>query len=142
MTVDERNEKGRGLIRNPFHCFTLLLFHSTEPCRKERHDKSATTISGTFTRALSIRGVFRTVLSSYPEPSYKTMHEAHVLARWGIYVACFSSMTVTVGYMALNPSNVELNPICHLLALLGAHHIFYVSGLRVNDGLTANNMME
>ena len=26
---------------------------------------------------------------------------------------------------------MELNPICHLLALLGAHHIFHVSGLRV-----------
>ena len=32
----------------------------------------------------------------------------------------------------LNPLNAELNPICHLLALLGAHHIFHVSGLRVN----------
>jgi len=31
----------------------------------------------------------------------------------------------------LNPLNAELNPICHLLALLGAHHIFHVSGLRV-----------
>jgi hypothetical protein len=31
-----------------------------------------------------------------------------------------------------NPLNAELNPICHLLALLGAHHIFLVSGLRVN----------
>ena len=31
----------------------------------------------------------------------------------------------------LNPLNVELNPICQLLALL-AHHIFHVSGLRVN----------
>jgi len=30
-----------------------------------------------------------------------------------------------------NPSNAELNPICHLLALLGAHYIFHVSGLRV-----------
>jgi len=30
-----------------------------------------------------------------------------------------------------NPLNTELNPICHLLALLGAHHIFHVSGLRV-----------
>jgi hypothetical protein len=28
-------------------------------------------------------------------------------------------------------SNAELNPICHLLALLGAHHILHVSGLRV-----------
>ena len=33
----------------------------------------------------------------------------------------------------INPSNAELDPICHLLALLGAHHIFHVSGLRVNE---------
>jgi len=28
-----------------------------------------------------------------------------------------------------NPLNAQLNPICHLLALLGAHHIFHVSGI-------------
>jgi hypothetical protein len=27
--------------------------------------------------------------------------------------------------------NAELNPICHLLALLGAHHILHVSEIRV-----------
>ena len=32
----------------------------------------------------------------------------------------------------VNPLNAELNPICHVLALLGAHHIFHISGLRVN----------
>jgi hypothetical protein len=32
----------------------------------------------------------------------------------------------------LNPLNAELNPICHLLALLGAHHILHVSRIRVN----------
>ena len=32
----------------------------------------------------------------------------------------------------INTLNAELNPICHLLAVLGAHHIFHVSGLRVN----------
>jgi len=32
-------------------------------------------------------------------------------------------------------SNAELNPICHLLALLGAHHILHVSRIRVNYGL-------
>ena len=32
----------------------------------------------------------------------------------------------------INPLNAELNPICHLLALLGAHHILHVSRLRVN----------
>jgi len=29
------------------------------------------------------------------------------------------------------PLNAELNPICHLLALLGAHHILHVSRVRV-----------
>ena len=32
----------------------------------------------------------------------------------------------------LNPLNAELNPICRLLALLGAHHILHVSRIRVN----------
>jgi hypothetical protein len=31
----------------------------------------------------------------------------------------------------INPLNTELNPICHLLALLEAHHILYVSRIRV-----------
>ena len=30
-----------------------------------------------------------------------------------------------------NPLNAKLNPICHLLALLGAHHILHVNGVRV-----------
>jgi hypothetical protein len=32
----------------------------------------------------------------------------------------------------INPLNVELNPICHLLAVVGAHPIFHVSRIRVN----------
>jgi len=32
----------------------------------------------------------------------------------------------------LNILNAELNPICHLLELLGAHPIFYISRIRVN----------
>ena len=31
----------------------------------------------------------------------------------------------------INPLNAKLNPICHLLALLGAHYILHVSGIRV-----------
>jgi hypothetical protein len=30
----------------------------------------------------------------------------------------------------INPLNTDLNPICHLLALLGAHHILHVSRIR------------
>jgi len=33
----------------------------------------------------------------------------------------------------INPLNVELNPICYLLALLGAHHFLHVSRIRVKS---------
>jgi hypothetical protein len=33
---------------------------------------------------------------------------------------------------SFNPLNAELNPICHLVALVGAHHILHVSRKRVN----------
>jgi len=33
----------------------------------------------------------------------------------------------------LNPLNPELNPICYLLALLGAHHFLHVSRIRVKS---------
>jgi len=33
----------------------------------------------------------------------------------------------------INPLNPELNPICYLLALLGAHHFRHVSGIRVKS---------
>ena len=33
----------------------------------------------------------------------------------------------------INPISNELNPICHLMALLGANHIFQFSGLRVKN---------
>jgi hypothetical protein len=34
--------------------------------------------------------------------------------------------------LLINSLNAKLNPICHLLALLGAHHILHVRGVRVN----------
>jgi len=46
----------------------------------------------------------------------------HMLIYWYI-------LLTAVGF---NPLNTKLNPTCHLLALLGAHHIFHVSSVRVN----------
>jgi hypothetical protein len=40
----------------------------------------------------------------------------------------------------INPLNAELNPICHLLALLGAHPILYVSRIRLKLLLNARNV--
>jgi hypothetical protein len=40
----------------------------------------------------------------------------------------------------LNPLNAELNPICHLLALLGGATIIVVSRLRVNLDTTPRQL--
>ena len=43
---------------------------------------------------------------------------------------------LTIGFMKhvfINPLNAELNPICCLLALLGAHHFLHVSRIRVKS---------
>ena len=47
-------------------------------------------------------------------------------------------LAVTVGGKVIlahifNPLNAELNPICYLLALLGAHHFLHVSRIRVKS---------
>ena len=38
-----------------------------------------------------------------------------------------------------NPLNAKLNPICHLLVLLGAHRIFHVSRIRVKMKIKKKN---
>jgi hypothetical protein len=40
----------------------------------------------------------------------------------------------------LNPLNAELNPICHLLALLGAHLIFHISRIRVKMQVSSGRL--
>jgi len=42
-----------------------------------------------------------------------------------------SAMRQKVHAFLINPLNAELNPICYLLALLGAHHFLHVSRIRV-----------
>ena len=41
-------------------------------------------------------------------------------------------------YQYFNPLNAELNPVCHLMSLLGAHHILNVSRIRVNPYLNVD----
>ena len=38
----------------------------------------------------------------------------------------------------INPLNADLNLVCHLLVLLGTHHILHVSGIRVNNVTVEN----
>jgi hypothetical protein len=42
----------------------------------------------------------------------------------------------------INPLNAKLNPICHLLALLGAHLILYISRIRVKENHKKKNFQD
>jgi len=57
-------------------------------------------------------------------------HEVHK-DMWGHWVGGEILFSLSGLLRMINPLNAELNPISQLLALLGAHHIFHVSGLRV-----------
>jgi len=46
---------------------------------------------------------------------------------------CFGLYWPSSGFYNINPLNAELNPICHLLALLGGATIVVVSRLRVKE---------
>jgi len=41
----------------------------------------------------------------------------------------------------INPFNAELNPTCHLLALLGAHPILHISGVKVKQKYTKHTII-
>ena len=44
------------------------------------------------------------------------------------HIACMEYIQL---YRMFNPLNPDLNPICYLLALIGAHHFLHVSRIRV-----------
>ena len=65
---------------------------------------------------------------------YKTLEHVTVFK---LYLLCLRNVDVReirrFVIMRFNPLNAELNPICHLLALLGGATIVVISRLRVNE---------
>jgi len=95
----------------------------------------------------------RAVIKSPPPPTLQGKAPKEIHAILIETLACFLpsrakdlsaplyfGSTVTTFITVINPLNAELNPICHLLALLGAHHILHFRGLRVKNVLTALNV--
>jgi hypothetical protein len=69
--------------------------------------------------------IFFPIRDSHPRPSSRNLpvSETHIFRKG---ITCRLTYQIT-----LNPLNSELNPICYLLALLGAHHFIHVSRIRV-----------
>jgi len=55
------------------------------------------------------------------------------LSSWTVFFPHYLTNASIFEKNIFTPLNTELNPICHLLALLGAHHIFHVSRIRVKE---------
>ena len=56
----------------------------------------------------------------------------------GLSLPCNFIANVTKVICTINPLNAKLNPICHLQALLGAHHILHDSRVMVKTVTTHN----
>jgi len=52
---------------------------------------------------------------------------------FGLLIVFSELKTVIMKVCYFNLLNSKLNPICHLLTLLGAHHILHVSRIRVKQ---------
>jgi hypothetical protein len=62
--------------------------------------------------------------------SQYSCHQTRQSLKWGASDCSVFAKWPSVP--VVNPLHAELHPICHLLALLGAHHIFHVSRIRIN----------
>ena len=63
---------------------------------------------------------------------YSKTKELQAISRQKQAVGLLTGHTTLTAHM-FNPLNAELNPICHLLALLGVHHFLHVSRIRVKS---------
>ena len=61
-----------------------------------------------------------------------TLHHEHSCASCD-FVFNHSKPNGYVMHQQFNPLNPELNPICYLLALLGAHHFLHISRIKVKS---------
>ena len=103
--------------------FALLLFGCLKR-RKAKHSNQLTPPTNSYW------------LVSFHKPWTSTALYSRQSGCWGIKTCQDPYTGDTVGLWNsawFNPLNAELNPICHLLALLGAHYILHVTRVRVKQ---------
>jgi len=110
--------------------------------RKSVHHHTIQTIQprrcNSFTSLLLYIYVWLNTFQASPRPSSGAYNCTRSLwfNRWiaaagALLVMVWETTTNNPIYYYFNPLNAELNPICYLLALLGAHHFLHVSRIRV-----------
>jgi len=89
-------------------------------------------VSGAFTklRKVTISFVIPVYPSVRPSSWNNSVPTGRIFVKFGIWIYIFRKY-VQKNWSFINPLKPELNPICYLLALLGAHHFLHVSRIRV-----------
>ena len=74
-----------------------------------------------------------TCLAYLPFLRHRMTYYITILSLYMCTVHCSTTCVFSPNLILdINPLNNKLNPICHLLALLGAHDILHISRIRVN----------
>ena len=96
-----------------------------------------------FTRIRIIEGQIYFVLTGRDTPLIKFTHCWLLVCAYSrhCFSWCNSFQQGTESLCHINPLNAKLNPICHLLALFGAHHILHVSRIRVKSVLKTLSLL-
>ena len=117
-------------------CHLLLLFAATDSMTAVIHDYRVLSLSLSYFKLWCFQSMLRSVRRIFTF-HYSLLWIAIVASRFVYYTnnLCALDRRRIVRSIRwnelLNPLNPELNPICYLLALLGAHRFLHVSRIRV-----------
>jgi len=75
---------------------------------------------------------FAFYIPEYGHTVGRNLQKSTVCTNYFKCICIYSFVPLLYAY-SINPLNAELNPICYLLALLGAHHFLHVSRIRVKS---------
>ena len=124
------------------HWVNVLTTYSSFCChvywKKKYHnlDRPVCIVTWTFYRGLDFIFIFLFHCLIFSDLTIMVVNCNHSWWHWPIIITwitiCRCSPMFDISVLSvINPLNAKLNPICYLLALLGAHHILHVSRIRV-----------
>ena len=119
-----------------FSSHDYIEMHSQQNLKIRGHYFVCVTIILLF--GISLYSYIRSVCGCYIlHPVVCITQAAKFITYCQLHIHCFSEgvshFTFPIVRDMFNPLNAELNPICYLLALLGAHHFLHVSRIRVKS---------
>ena len=113
-------------------CDTTHIAHTSHTAHETaiyRNQRSLSNRGSHVTRQLVYKHIFCQNVVSIKKMLVLTTYLTFCSHKPGLHI--INSERIICCHGSINPLKPELNPICYLLALLGAHHFLHVSRIRV-----------